>query len=169
MCVEGCEMVNVRRKTRAKLILLLTGMLVAGVTSAQAAFWKRGAKTPAPAAAASSASAGMSLTAVDVENSPSPRLILRTTASPVYTSYSPMPDLFVIDLTGAAKAASLVIPAALPPSVTSVSVEDVTEMGARLTRVSVHMAQAATLEASADANSVIINLPSAADASNVAA
>jgi type IV pilus assembly protein PilQ len=157
-------MVNVRRKTRAKLILMLTGMLVAGVTSAQAAFWKRGAasKTPAPAAAASSASAGMSLTAVDVEISSSPRIILRTTASPVYTSYSPMADLFVIDLTGASKAASLVIPSAMPPSVGSVSVDEVTDMGSRLTRVSIHLNQAGTIEASAEGNSVIINLPAAA-------
>ena len=163
MCVEGCEMVNVRRKTRAKLILLLTGTLVAGVTSAQAAFWKRGAtKAPAPAAAASSVSAGMSLTAIDVENSPSPRIILRTTASPVYNSYSPMPDLFVIDLTGASKAASLVIPSAVPPSVGSVSAEEVTEMGLRMTRVSVHLNQAGTIEASAEGNSVIIILPAVA-------
>lgn len=156
-------MVNVRRKTRAKLILLLTGTLVAGVTSAQAAFWKRGAtKAPAPAAAASSVSAGMSLTAIDVENSPSPRIILRTTASPVYNSYSPMPDLFVIDLTGASKAASLVIPSAVPPSVGSVSAEEVTEMGLRMTRVSVHLNQAGTIEASAEGNSVIIILPAVA-------
>ena len=163
MCVEGCEMVNVRRKTRAKLILLLTGTLVAGVTSAQAAFWKRGAaKAPAPAAAASAASAGMSLTAVDVVTSPSPRIILRTTASPVYTSYSPMPDLFVIDLTGAAKAASLAIPSALPPSVGSVSAEEVTDMGSRLTRVSVHLNQPGTIEASAEGNDIIISLPAVA-------
>ena len=165
MCVEGCEMVNVRRKTRAKLILLLTGMLVAGVTSAQAAFWKRGGaapKAPAPAAAESSVSAGMSLTAIDVESSPSPRIILRTTASPVYTSYSPMPDLFVIDLTGASKAASLVIPSAVASSVGSVSVDEVTEMGSRLTRVSVHLNQAGTIEASAEGNSVVINLPAVA-------
>jgi type IV pilus secretin PilQ/predicted competence protein len=164
MCVEGCEMVNLRRKTRAKLILLLTGMLVAGVTNAQGAFWKRGgaaAKAPAPAAAASSASAGMSLTAIDVETSPS-RIILRTSASPVYTSYSPMPDLFVIDLTGASKAASLAIPSAIPPSVGSVSVDEVTEMGSRLTRVSVHLNQPGTIEASAEGNSIVINLPAAA-------
>jgi type IV pilus assembly protein PilQ len=158
-------MVNLRRKTRAKLILLLTGMLLAGVTSAQAAFWKRGgaaAKAPAPAAAQSSALAGMSLTAVDVETSPSPRLILRTTASPVYTSYSPMPDLFVIDLTGASKASSLVVPSAVPPSVGSVSVDEVTEMGSRLTRVSVHLNQAGTIEASAEGNSIVITLPAVA-------
>jgi type IV pilus secretin PilQ/predicted competence protein len=167
MCVEGCEMVNLRSLTRAKLILLITGMLVAGVTSAHASLWKRGVAAKTPASQASSAadsSAGMSLTAVDVETSPSPRLVLRTTASPVYTSYSPMPDLFVIDLTGASKAASLAIPSTLPASVGSISVDDVTEMGSRLTRVSVHLTQPASIEATADGNSVIINLPQTAPA-----
>jgi type IV pilus secretin PilQ/predicted competence protein len=165
MCVEGCEMVNVRRKTRAKLILLLMGTLVAGVTSAQGAFWKRGgAAKPQTAAAAASSASGMSLTAIDVETSPSPRMILRTTASPVYTSYSPMPDLFVIDLTGVSKAASLVIPTALAPSVGSISVDELSEMGSRLTRVSVKLNQAGTIEASAEGNNVIINLPAAAAA-----
>jgi len=165
MCVEGCEMVNVRSKTRAKLILLITGMLVAGVTSAHAAFWKRGAaKAPAQSAASAATPAGMALTAVEVETTPSPRLILRTTASPVYTSYSPMPDLFVIDLTGTAKASSLVIPSALPPSVGSISVDEVTEMGARLTRINVRLTQSASIEASADGNNVIINLPAGAPA-----
>src|SRR3954451_13938197 len=165
MCVEGCEMVNVRRKTRARLILLITGMLVAGVTSAHASFWKRGgAAKPAasPSAASSAPVAGMSLTALDVESVPSPRLILRTTASPVYTSYSPIPDLFVIDLTGASKAASLAIPSAVPPSVGSVSVDEVTEMGSRLTRVSIHLNQSGAIEPSAEGNSVIITLPAAA-------
>ncbi len=160
MCVEGCEMVNVRSKTRAKLILLITGMLVAGVTSAHASFWKRNAAAKAPSeAAVSGAAAGMSLTAVEFETSPSPRLVLRTTSSPVYTSYSLMPDLYVIDLTGTSKAASLVIPATPPASVGSVSVDDVTEMGSRLTRVSVHLAQPAALEASAEGNNVVITLP----------
>lgn len=164
MCVEGCEMVNVRSMTRAKLILLITGMLVAS-NSAHAAFWKRGTAPKAPAQAAlAAAPAGMSLTALDVETTPSPRLVLRTTASPVYTSYSPMPDLFVIDLTGASKASSLVIPSVLPPSVGSVTVEDVTEMGSRLTRVSVHLTQAATIDAGAEGNSVIVNLPSVSPA-----
>src|SRR3954471_18138623 len=103
----------------------------------------------------------MTLTAIEAETSPA-RIILRTTASPVYTSYSPMPDLFVIDLTGASKAASLVIPSTVPPSVGSVTVDEVTEMGSRLTRVSVHLNQAGTIEASAEGNSVIITLPAAA-------
>ncbi|HEV7425454.1 MAG TPA: type IV pilus secretin PilQ [Thermoanaerobaculia bacterium] len=153
---------NIRRKTRAKLILLLTGTLVAGVTSAQAAFWKRGAAAKAPASTSTaSVSAGMSLTAVDVETSPS-RIILRTTASPVYTSYSPIPDLFVIDLTGASKAESLVIPSALPPAVASVAVDEVTEMGSRLTRITIHLNQGGTIEASAEGNNVVINLPAGA-------
>jgi type IV pilus assembly protein PilQ len=158
-------MVNVRRKTRARLILLITGMLVAGVTSAHASFWKRGGAAKAaasPSAASSTPAAGMSLTAVEVESTPSPRLILRTTASPVYTSYSPMPDLFVIDLTGASKAAALAVPSALPASVQAITVDDVTEMGARLTRVSVHLKQAAAIDASAEGNTIIVSLPAAA-------
>jgi type IV pilus secretin PilQ/predicted competence protein len=162
MCVEGCEMVNVRSKTRARLILLITGMLVAGVTSAHASFWKRSTAAKAPSEAAVSGAAGMSLTAVEFETSPAPRLVLRTTSSPVYTSYSPMPDLFVIDLTGASKAASLAIPTTLPASVGSVSVDDVTEMGSRLTRVSVHLTQPASLEASAEGNNIVITLPASA-------
>lgn len=160
MCVEGCEMVNTRSMTRARLILLITGMLVAGVNSAHASFWKRGgaAKASSPSPSSSVASAGMSLTSVDVESTPSPRLILRTTASPVYNSYSPMPDVYVIDLTGASKASSLVIPTALPPAVTSVSVDEVTEMGSLLTRVKLHLSQGATIEASADGNNIILNL-----------
>ena len=42
-------MVNVRSMTRAKLILLITGMLVASVNSAHASFWKRGAAPKAEA------------------------------------------------------------------------------------------------------------------------
>jgi len=166
MCVEGCEMGKVRRMTRAKLILLITGMLVANVTGASAAFWKRNtaAKAPSPAAAAATTPAGMSLTAIDIESAPVPRLILRTTASPVYTSYSPMADVFVIDLTGASKAASLVIPSILPSSVGSISVEEVTEMGSRLTRVTLHLAQPTTIEAVAEENSIAVNLPAVSTA-----
>jgi hypothetical protein len=164
MCVEGCEMVKVRRMTRAKLILLITGMLVANVTGAHASFWKRSAAAKAPTQAATAAPTGMLLTAIDVEMTPSPRLVLRTTASPVYTSYSPMPDVFVIDLTGASKASSLVIPSMVPSSLGSVSVEEVTEMGSRLTRVTLHLAQPASIEAAAEENSIAINLPASTTA-----
>jgi type IV pilus assembly protein PilQ len=150
--------------TRAKLILLITGMLVANVTGASAAFWKRNTAAKAPSQAAAATPSGMSLTAIDIESAPVPRLILRTTASPVYTSYSPMPDVFVIDLTGASKAASLVIPSILPSSVGSVSVEEVTEMGSRLTRVTLHLAQSALIEAVAEENSIAINLPAGSTA-----
>jgi type IV pilus assembly protein PilQ len=146
--------------TRAKLILLITGMLVANVTGASAAFWKRNTAAKAPSEAATAATpTGMLLTAIDIESAPVPRLILRTTSSPVYTSYSPMPDVFVIDLTGASKAASLVIPSIFPSAIGSVSVEEVTEMGSKLTRVTVHLAQPGSIEAAAEENSISINLP----------
>jgi type IV pilus assembly protein PilQ len=150
--------------TRARLILLITGLLLASVTSADASFWKRSAAPKAASASPSSATAtppaGMSLTAIDVETSPANRLILRTSASPVYTSYSLSPDAFVIDLTGTSKAQSFVIPTTgLPASVASVSVEEVSDMGLRLTRVTLHLTQPVTIEAAAEENSILINLP----------
>jgi type IV pilus assembly protein PilQ len=153
--------------TRARLILLIAGLLVAS-TSAHASFWKRSASpktAPAsPASAAATPPAGMSLTAIDVETTPANRLILRTTSSPVYTSYSPTPDVFVIDLTGASKGPSFAIPSGLPSPVSSVSVEELSEVGFRLTRVTLHLTQPTTIEAAAEENSITINLPATSTA-----
>jgi type IV pilus assembly protein PilQ len=146
---------------RAKRILLIAGVAVLGVGSAQAGLFHRRkaeAAKPAPAAEA----AVMTLNAIDVETSPSPRLVLRTSGSPVFNSYSPQPNQFVIDLTGAAKNASLSIPTNLPTSIRSVTAEEVTEMGTRLTRVTVTLADPATLQASAEMNAVNVALPAPA-------
>ncbi|MEK6371643.1 MAG: type IV pilus secretin PilQ [Acidobacteriota bacterium] len=143
--------------TRANRILLIAGLLVLSVGPTQAGLFgrrKTEAKPPVPVAAAV-----MTLNAVEIDASTSPRLILRTSGSPVFNSYSPQPSQFVVDLTGASKAESLTIPANLPASVASVAVDEVTEMGTRLTRVTVMLNQQATLHASAEANAVTINLP----------
>ena len=79
-----------------------------------------------------------------------------------------MPDVFVIDLTGASKAPSLVIPSAVPPSVGSVSVEEVTEMGSRADARQRPSQAAGTIDASAEGNSIVINLPAVARAGHVA-
>lgn len=143
--------------TRANRILLIAGLLVLSVGPTQAGLFgrrKTEAKPPVPVAAAV-----MTLNAVEIDASTSPRLILRTSGSPVFNSYSPQPSQFVVDLTGASKAESLTTPANLPASVASIAVDEVTEMGTRLTRVTVMLNQQATLHASAEANAVTINLP----------
>src|SRR5262249_4748715 len=93
---------------------------------------------------------------------------LRTSGSPVFNSYSPQPNQFVIDLTGASKAPALTIPTNLPATVHSITAEEVTEMGTRLTRVTVILTDAGTLQASAESNAVNIPLPGTAAAAAVA-
>jgi len=140
-------------------------MLTMSIGVANASLWKR-SKGDQPSQSATPAL--MSLTAIELETVPTPRLILRTTATPAYTSYSPTPDTFVVDLTSASKAATLSLPATLPPSVSSISADEVTEMGNRLTRVTLHLTQPVSLEAAAAEKSVAIGLP-AAPATSVAA
>lgn len=150
-------MVKVGSMRRAKRNLLIAGMLLVSVGGAQASlFGRHKAKAPAPAA---SQPAAMSLTAIEAESSPSARLILRTSGSPVYTSYNKVADTFVLDLTGTAKAAGLAVPASLPSILSSVSADEVTEMGARFTRVTLHLSQPVTPAASAEGNSIVISLP----------
>src|SRR5262245_37890769 len=164
--VEGREMVRMGSMRRAKRILLIAGMLLVSVGPTQAGLFRRhkAEAKPAPPAEA----AVMTLNAIDVEMSPSARLILRTSGSPVFNSYSPQPNQFGIDLTGASKAPALTIPTNLPATVHSITAEEVTEMGTRLTRVTVILADAGTLQASAESNAVNIPLPGTAAAAAVA-
>ena len=77
---------------RRKRILLIASLLLltAGASSAS---WRRKGDRPAEAAAP----AAMTLTAIETESAPTARLILRTSGTPAYTSYSPTPDTFVPD------------------------------------------------------------------------
>jgi len=143
--------------TRAKRILLIAGMLVLSVAPIQAGLFGRRKAEVKPAAPV--AAAAMTLNAVEIDGS---RLVLRTSGSPVFNSYSPQPNQFVVDLTGAAKGESLSVPANLPPTVNSITAADVTEMGTRLTRVTVLLTETATLQASAEPNAVVVTLPVAA-------
>jgi type IV pilus assembly protein PilQ len=146
---------------KAKRILLMAGVLVLSVNAASAGLFRRSAQKSAPpqAQAAAETAAVMTLNAIELEPAPSPRVVLRTSASPAYTSYSPTPDTFVIDLSGAAKGANLTVPSPLPDSITAITAEDVMEMGTRLTRVTFRLSQGAALQAAPVGNSVSIALP----------
>src|SRR4051794_1856721 len=101
-------MVNLGSMTTAKRILLLATIVAtsASFDAANASLWKRSSKAPKPAEPAAAA-AGLSLSAVEVDGG---RVVLRTSGSPAYTSYSPSPDVFVVDLTSTSKAADLAVP-----------------------------------------------------------
>ena len=157
-------MVKVASMKKAKRILLIASMLVLSVGGASASLWRhRTPKKPAEQTApATVAAASMTLNAIEVGSSPSPQIVLRTSAAPAFTSLSPTPDQFVIDLSGTTKSGTLTIPSQLPAAVTAVTADEVTEMGNRLTRVSIRLAQPGTAQAAADGNTVIITLPAPA-------
>src|ERR1700759_4879517 len=149
-------MVRMGSMTRAKRILLSAGMLVLSLSSVYGSIWHRNDRKPADAAPAIAA---MSLTAVETDASSPSRLLIRTSGTPAYTSYSPAPDVFVVDLTDTAKAESFARPSTFPAGISSVTAEDVTEMGSRLTRVTVHLAHPGTVETSVADNAVAIMIP----------
>jgi len=149
-------------RTRAKRVLLIACMLVLSTGGASASWWKhRTAAKPAPQPAPVTA-AGMTLNAIEVGLSSTPQIILRTSGAPAFTSLSPTPDQFVIDLTNTTKAANLTMPAPLPAGVSAITADEVTEMGSRLTRVTIHMTSQGTPQAAAESNSVSITLPAPA-------
>ncbi len=151
--VEG-EMVKVGSMSRAKRILLIGGVLLASVGTADARLWgARKAEKPAATAAVPGA---IVLNAVEIDGS---QVVLRTTGAPAYTSYSPSPGVFVIDLTGTSRDAAAVIPATLPSAVASISADEVVEMGTRLTRVTFRFSEAITPEIAAADQSVVVTIP----------
>jgi type IV pilus assembly protein PilQ len=158
-CVEGCVMGKAGRMTRARRILLIVGMTALCANVAPASIFRRGGdKKPAPATPAV-APAALSLTSVEVEPSPTPRLVLRTSGAPVYSSYNPAPDQFVVEFTGTAKGAGLAVPSPLPASVQSISVDETSEMGAMLTRVTVRLMEPLTPQVSVVDNAVVVTIP----------
>jgi type IV pilus assembly protein PilQ len=140
--------------TRAKRILLVTTTLLLAV-NASAGLW-RSRKTQASAPETKSAPSAMSLTGIDADSS---RVLLRVSGTPVYTSYSPSPSVFVVDLTGTTRPADLAIPATLPAPIASIAVEEAMEMGNKLTRVTFRLNQPVTPSASATDNAVSVTMP----------
>lgn len=151
-------MVKVGSMKRAKRILLIGGVLVLSATAADARLWGRKVNKPAAIAIATVPSP-IVLTAVDVDGS---RVVLRTSGAPAYTSYSPSPGVFVIDLTGTSRDVAAIVPALLPPAVTSLSADEVVEMGTRLTRVTIRFAESLSPEISAIDRGVVIAVPATA-------
>ncbi len=163
-------MVKVGSMRRAKRILLIASMLVLSAGGASASLWRhRAPKKPeqkAPATAA--AAAAMTLNAIEVGSAAFPQIILRTSGAPAFTSLSPTPDQFIVDLSGTTKSAALAIPSQLPVGVSAITADEVTEMGSKLTRVIVRLTQQGTAQAAADGNSVILTLPAAPALAEVA-
>ncbi|MGZ4809791.1 MAG: hypothetical protein ACXV7D_10745, partial [Thermoanaerobaculia bacterium] len=115
----------------AERILLMASILLVSLGTANASLWRHRKTEEKPAQPAATVSA-MTLNAVEVDGS---RVVLHTCGTPAYTSYSPSPTVFVVDLTATSKGPALAIPSALPSGIASLTAEEVTEMGSKLTRV----------------------------------
>lgn len=149
-------MVKVGSMSRAKRIVLIGGVLLASAGTADARLWGRKADKPPAVAAVPGA---IVLKAVEVDGS---QVVLRTSGAPAYTSYSPSPGVYVIDLTGTSRDAAAVIPGTLPAAVASLSADEVVEMGTRLTRITFRFSDAIIPEIAAAEQSVVITVPAVA-------
>ena len=150
-------MVKVRSMRRAKRILVMAGVLLLTVSTAEARlFGSKKAQKPADVAPMPST---LSLNSVEVDGS---RVVLRTSGAPAYTSYSPSPGVFVVDLTSTSKGTGVLIPSTLPPAVASLSADDVVEMGNHLTRITMRLIEPLHPETSAAESSVVITIPATA-------
>lgn len=145
--------------SRGKRTLLVTTTFLLAASGVHAGLWR--SKKPQPSTQAAPAATMMSLTAVEADSS---RVMLHTSGTPAYTSYSPFPDVFVVDLTGTTRPADLSVPATLPAGIASITAEEAVEMGTKLTRVTLRLKQPAALQASAVDNSVVIAMPATAAA-----
>ncbi|HEX2062651.1 MAG TPA: type IV pilus secretin PilQ, partial [Thermoanaerobaculia bacterium] len=134
------------------------GVVLVGVGTADAGIWGRKAEKKPPAAEVSIA-APVSLSAVEVDGS---RVTLRTNGAPAYTSYSPAPGVFVVDLTGTTRESTVAIPETLPPAVTSIAADEVVEMGSKLTRVTFRLSEPLLPEVAAIEKAVVVTIPATA-------
>ncbi|HVT43164.1 MAG TPA: type IV pilus secretin PilQ [Thermoanaerobaculia bacterium] len=119
---------------KALHLLLLGGVIAFGVHCASSG--PIGSSQSDAPDASLSASA---LVSVRAEPAPIPRIVLQTTGSPSYTSYSPQPEVFVVDLPRTSKAPDLVLPppADWPAFITTLTAYEAVELGSPLTRVTI--------------------------------
>lgn len=150
-------------KTKLHL-LLVAGVIAVGLRCASSTAPKQArSEGTSPAEVTAGENSQATLTGLEFEAAPTPRLVLHTTGKPAYTSYSPHPDVFVIDLPKTTKNDQLSIASTFPAPIVSVAADEAVELGSPLTRVTVRFSRATSPAASATGDSVVVTLdPSAA-------
>jgi len=149
-------------KTKLHL-LLVVGVIALGLRCASSAAPNQArSEGTTPAAVPAGANGEATLTGLEFEATPTPRLVLHTTGKPAYTSYSPHPDVFVIDLPKTSKTDQLALASTFPAPIVSVAADEAVELGSPLTRVTIRFSRATSPAASAAGDSVVVTLdPSA--------
>lgn len=149
---------TIRPRVPMAVALLLTGMLL--VPAVQAG------PTNGSAQAAGDVKEALVLEKVTAGDS---SLVLVTSAAPSFSSYSPQPMVFVIDLPLAVKSDAVEIPKTLPAPVASVSADEAYELGSGLTRVTIRLSENVKPEAVATAQGIEVRFNGAARKNPVAA
>lgn len=97
------------------------------------------------------------LVGLEAESAPTPRLVLRTSQEPVYSSYAPKDGEFIVDLPGTTKSPQLTTPANLPARISSISADETVELGKPLTRVTMHYSGGTAPIAEAEGDTVVVS------------
>lgn len=150
-------MVKVGRMRNRLLLFLASSAVSFGLACASHSAGPAAIKpATAPAVAANQAIDGARLTALKAELIPEPRLLLRTEGSPAFVSYSPQPDVFVLDFAKTAKQPDLVIPSNLPSFIATVGADEAIEQDRHLTRVTLRFTEPTSTRTVAEADRVIL-------------
>jgi type IV pilus secretin PilQ/predicted competence protein len=140
-----------------KIGLLFWGstLLLAMACSSGHAARQTGGGALAPASRGA-VSGSVSLVGIEVASQPETRLVIRTSASAAYTTYSPQPDIFVVDLPRTEVPRNLEIPDELPAEISSISAERAVELDNELARVTVRLTHGMVARAEAEGNEVVV-------------
>lgn len=140
-------MVKLRRETNKPRLLKAVALLLMGMMF-----------VPAVLAGPSDGSVGDVREALVLERviAGESSLVLETSAAPSFSSYSPQPMVFVVDLPLAVKASGVEIPSKLPAPVASVTADEAYELGSGLTRVTIRLHENVKPEAVASSKGIEI-------------
>lgn len=132
------------RGTAAAIAAVISASALGCAATSRGSAPRQAARSGAPAPTAQSASAAPAkpaavriLEAAFNEDSDGARIVLSADAPLLYTAYEPRADVFVLDLPGAEPSQTFSPLAASGSLVSSVRVEAISEMGRRLTRVTI--------------------------------
>jgi type IV pilus assembly protein PilQ len=141
-------MVNHRRETIRPRVPMAVALLLAGMLLVPTVL---AGPTNGSAQAAGDVKEALVLERVTAGDS---SLVLVTSAAPSFSSYSPQPMVFVIDLPLAVKSSAVEIPKTLPAAVASVAADEAYELGSGLTRVTIRLTENVKPEAVATAQGI---------------
>jgi type IV pilus secretin PilQ/predicted competence protein len=150
-------MVKVGRMKKNVKVILCGGLIT--MIACSGAFAAQRKRASVPQVESSRTGAEPMLLDMRAESQPESRLVLRTSGSPAFSSYSPQPDVYVVDLAQTTKSNAVAVPSNLPSFVASMSVDQAIELGKPLTRVTFRFTQPVSPTTASDGDAVVVTFP----------